>query len=43
MAEKVLEILTDVSSCVKGLESEARKRYLSKLKFDKGLKTLPDP
>ncbi|WAQ97892.1 ING4-like protein [Mya arenaria] len=43
MAEKVREILTDVSIYVKGLDSEARKRYFSKLMFDKGLKTLPDP
>ena len=43
MAEKVREFLTDVSIYVKGLESEARKRYYSKLMFNKGLKTLPDP
>ena len=43
MAEKVREILTDVSIYVKGLDSEARKRYFLKLMFDKGLKTIPDP
>ena len=43
MTEKVREILTDVSIYVKGLDSEARKRYFLKLMFDKGLKTIPDP
>jgi len=43
MTEKVREILTVVSIYVKGLDSEARKRYFSKLMFDKGLKTIPDP
>ncbi|WAR20906.1 hypothetical protein MAR_014880 [Mya arenaria] len=40
---KVREILTDVSIYVIGLASDARKRYFSKLMFDKGLKTLSDP
>ena len=43
MDGKVRELLTDVSIYVKGLDFEARKRYSTKLLYDKGTKSLPDP
>ena len=43
MEEKVRENLSDVSIYVKGLDTEARSRYFSKLKYENGLKSLQDP
>lgn len=36
-------VMIHLSSYVRGLQKEGRERYVEKLKYDKGTKSLPDP